>query len=86
MSEKTDVFTARMERVAGLFDQLRLKRHLMGQDGRDLVERLERRLSETEHRLGRGSAYRAGMGRVLHQTHEALRRLRERSSVGEDLS
>lgn len=78
MNDKNPL-SARVERAAELVDQLRVKRHLLARDGRDLLERLERRLTATEHRLGRATGYRAQVGRMLHQTHDVLRRLRERA-------
>jgi septal ring factor EnvC (AmiA/AmiB activator) len=85
MDERKDV-TARIGELAGLFDELRLKAHLLGREGQDLLAKLERQLTEAEHRLQRKSGLDQDLALVLHELHEALGRLRERAAARESQS
>lgn len=82
MDNQSDV-TPRMKDVIRLFEELRLKANLLGREGRDLLEKLERRLADAEHRLRQPQAPQQEIARILHQLHQALGRLRERAAAEE---
>ena len=81
MATMAAVLSDQIEHLARFFDELRLKRHLLGQEGRDLLEKLERRLTKTEHKLRRGGTRRKEIAQVIHELHEAVGHLRERAGA-----
>jgi hypothetical protein len=82
MDNQSDV-TPRMKDLIRLFEEIRLKANLLGREGRDLLEKLERKLAAAEHRLREPHAPQQEIARILHELHEALGRLRERAAVEE---
>ena len=75
MDEHKDA-AQRIEEIAGLCDELRLKKHLLGLEGRDLLEKLERKLAHAEHRLRGAGTPQNEIARLLHGVHQAVKRLR----------
>lgn len=73
----------RMDEIVGRFDQLRLKAHLLGLEGQDLLAKLERQLVGAERRLQQRSGLERGLAGALHELHQALARLRDRTAAKE---